>query len=60
MFDPHRSLPVVWVAVLADSFAAVDGISVPRCFDTPIIKPFGKIVVNIFEHTSVKWFCYRS
>jgi hypothetical protein len=27
---------------------------------TPIINPFGKIVANILEHTSVKWFCHRS
>ena len=59
MVDPWQSLPVVCVAVLAVSFAAVDGIGV-RCFVTPIIKPFGQIVFNILEHVSVRWFCHRS
>jgi hypothetical protein len=27
---------------------------------TPIIKPFGKIVGNILEHASVRWFYHRS
>jgi hypothetical protein len=56
MVDPRRSLPDVCVAVLATSFAAADGIGVPRRFMTPIIKPFGKIVANILEHASVRWF----
>jgi len=60
MVDPRRSLPVVCVAVLAASFAAIDGIGVPRCFVTPIIKPFGQIVFNILEHTSVRRFHHRS
>jgi hypothetical protein len=60
MVDPRRSLPDVCVAVLAASFAAADGIGVPRCFVTPIIKPFGQIVANILEHASVRWFYHRS
>ena len=46
--------------VLATSFAAVDGIGVPRCFVTLIIKPFSQIVFNILEHTSVRRFHHRS
>jgi hypothetical protein len=49
MVDPRRGLPVECVAVLAVSFAAVDGISVPRCFVTPIIKPFGQVVFKILR-----------
>ena len=56
MVDPRRSLPDVCVAVLTARFAAVDGIGVPCCFVTPIIKPFGQIVFNILEHASVRWF----
>jgi len=60
MVDPRRSLPTAFVAVLAVSFADVDGIGVPHCFMTPIIKPLGQVVPNILEQASVRWFCHRS
>ena len=52
-------LPVVYVAVIAASFAVVDGIGVPRCFVNRIIKPFGVDVDNILEHASAKGFIHR-
>jgi hypothetical protein len=59
MVDLRRSFSVICVAVLAISFASVDEIGVSRRFMTLFIHPFGEIVANILEHTSVNWFCHR-
>lgn len=58
--DPRWCLPVVCVAVLAASFPAVDEIGVPSCLVVLIMKLFGRIVGNILEHASVKWFIHMS
>jgi len=50
---------MICVAVLAVSFAAIDEIGVSHYFMTPFIHPFGEIVANILEHTSVNWFWHR-